>query len=187
MLRPWPELSRKTLATLSSFEVLDIRRKSPRTGVDHDFFVIRCLDWVNVIALTLDGKIVLVRQWRHGSQSFTLEIPGGAVDPGEGMLAAARRELREESGYEAQELVWLGDVNPNAAIFGNRCGSVLARSCRRVGDIEPDPGEDLEVLELSPAEFRAAIRRGEVDHALVLAALVWLELHEGPESLFATE
>ncbi len=184
MLEPWPELSRRTLTKLSSFEVVEARRRSPRTQGEHGFFLVGCRDWVNVVPFTDAGKVVLVRQYRHGSDSFTLELPGGAIDPGEGYLEAARRELREESGYAARELVLLGDVNPNPSIMMNRCGTVLARGCQRVGDLDQDPGEDLEVVELTTAELRTAIRAGETDHALVLAALVYLELHDGPETIF---
>ena len=69
----------------------------------HDFFVLNCPDFVNVIALTNDGLCVLVEQWRHGSQELTLEIPGGLVDAGESAETAARRELLEETGFEAAE------------------------------------------------------------------------------------
>lgn len=183
MLEAWPEIERKTLVRFKSFEVHEAKRRSPRTGATHDFFLMDCLDWINILALTDDGKIVMVRQFRHGSDSFTLEIPGGGIDPGEDMVEAGKRELREESGYEARDVVFLGDVNPNPSIMQNRCGTILARGCRKVGEIEQDAGEDIEVVELSPAELRTAIREGQVDHALVFAALVWLELDAGPESL----
>lgn len=185
MLEAWPEEGRKTLVQFKSFAVHEARRRSPRTGGMHDFFLVDCLDWINVLAFTDEGKIVMVRQYRHGSDSFTLEIPGGGIDPGEDMVEAGKRELREESGYEAREVLYLGDINPNPSIMQNRCGTLLARGCKKVGEIEQDAGEDLEVVELTPAELRAAIRDGEADHALVLAAVLWLELHDGPESVLS--
>ncbi len=178
MLRSWPEIARERLASFKVFDVLKIRRTSPRTGKDLDFFVIDTRDWVNVIAFTEDDQLVCVRQFRHGTSRFTLEIPGGLVELGETPIEAAGRELLEESGYEAEDLRFLGTVNPNPAIFTNTCGTVLATGCRRVAALSPDPGEDIEVVTLSRDQFHQAIRDGEVDHALVLAAFTWLDLSD---------
>lgn len=178
MLKSWPELTRKVLASFKVFNVVEVRRRSPRTGGDLGFLVIDSAEWVNVIALTGDERFVLVRQFRQGPAKFTIEIPGGVVEEHETPLEAAARELREETGFEAGELRFLGTVNPNPAIFSNTCGTVLATGCRRVGETQPDPGEDLEVVLLTRDELVAAIRSGEVDHALVLAAFVWLCLSE---------
>lgn len=184
MLGDWQELERRREGSFRVFDVWCVNSRSPRTGVAHDFYTIACSDWVNVLAWTEDGRLVFVRQYRHGPDEFTLEIPGGAVDPGEDFLAAGLRELREESGFEAGEARLLGDVNPNPAIFQNTCATVLATGCRPAGELLLDPGEDIQVLTLSPAEVRAAIREGRVDHALVLAAFLWGELAEGAPSLF---
>lgn len=184
MLQPWPDVERETLASFRVFDVHMVRRTSPRTGKDLDFFVIDTRDWVNVVAFTEDEQLIVVRQFRHGTSRFTVEIPGGVVGRDEPPVDAAARELREESGYEARELRFLGTVNPNPAIFTNTCGTVLATGCRRVGDIQPDPGEDIEVLTLSRQEVLDAVRRGEVDHALVLAAFTWLELTDDAPTLF---
>ncbi|MFQ5503337.1 MAG: NUDIX hydrolase [Planctomycetota bacterium] len=178
MLKSWPELTRKLLASFKVFDVVEVRRRSPRTGGDLGFFVIDTAEWVNVIALTEDQRFVLVRQFRHGPARFTLEIPGGVIEEHETPLEAAARELREETGFEAGKLRFLGTVNPNPAIFSNSCGTVLAAGCHRVGETQPDPGEDLEVVLMTRDELVAAIQGGEVDHALVLAAFVWLCISE---------
>lgn len=183
MLHPWPDVDREQLASFKNFDVHRVRRTSPRTGKDHDYFIIDTRNWVNVIPLDVDGRLVVVRQFRHGTSRFTIEIPGGVVDPGESVVEAAARELREESGYEAEALRFLGTISPNPAIFTNTCGTVLATRCRRVGAPQPDPGEDFEVLALDREGLKTAIRRGEVDHALVLAAFAWLELDGGPTLL----
>ena len=78
-------------------------------------------DWINVIPLTDDGQVVMVRQYRFGIEGFTLEIPGGMCDPGEPPLEAARREMREETGYAPSEMIELGWVHPNPPLQNNRC------------------------------------------------------------------
>ena len=85
----------------------------------------------------------------------------------------ARRELREETGYEAASLERLGVMTPNPALFSNRCFTYLATGCRRAGELQMDPGEDIEVVTIPVRELDAAILRGEIDHALVLAAFAF--------------
>ena len=176
-LKPWESVETKRLTKYKVFDVVEARRRSPRTGQEIGMFVIDTLDWVNVVAFTPDDQIVLVRQWRQGSQDFSLEIPGGARDPGsEGAEHCALRELREETGYVAANVERLGGVNPNNALFSNRCDTFLATGCVRAGDLQMDPGEDLEVVLLSLDELESRVRRGEVDHALVLAGLYFYRL-----------
>lgn len=179
-LRPWREIGREQLARYKIFDVVVARRESPRTGAAHGFFLIETWDWVNIVAMSEDDELVLVRQYRHGPRRFTLEIPGGAVEPGEEPRHTALRELREETGYWTDEPpVHIGTVNPNPALFTNRCHTFLLTRCRRVGDIEPDPGEDLEVVTLPLDEVERRVRDGEIDHALVLNGLYFLRLARG--------
>jgi 8-oxo-dGTP pyrophosphatase MutT (NUDIX family) len=178
MIRPWREVAREGLGSFKVFDLRKVRRVSPRTGAELDFFVIHTMDWVNVVPFTEDGRMVLVRQFRHGPERATLEIPGGIIhgsdeDPAD----AAIRELREESGYACGELIHLGQVNPNPALFTNTCYTYLALGCRLVGELIPDPGEDLEVELLAEAEVARRTASGEIDHALVLAAFHWLALY----------
>ena len=171
-MRDWQWLGDEILTRHLVFEVRKSRRRSPRTGVDIDFFLIDTPDWVNVVALTVDDEIVLVRQFRHGSERDSLETPGGIMDPGETDPArSAARELREETGYEAAELECLGVMNPNPPMFTNRCHSYLATGCRKVGDLRMDPGEDIEVVTVPVDEIDDSIRRGEVYSAIVLASI----------------
>ena len=134
-------------------------------------------DWVNVVAVTARGEVVLVRQFRHGTGKPTLEIPGGAVDPGDrSPLAAAKRELREETGYAARYWTKLGVVDPNPAFQTNACTTFLAEGAHLAGDADPDEGEELDVVVVSRRRLDDLVRRGVIRHALVIAALHWWRL-----------
>jgi 8-oxo-dGTP pyrophosphatase MutT (NUDIX family) len=163
---------------LTDFGVFRIRRyhaRSPRTGRDRPFSVVDTADWVNVVAVTQGDRVVLVRQFRHGTGKVTLEIPGGMIDRGEEPAAAAARELREETGYAGEAPVFLGTVEPNPAFLSNRCHTYLVTGARRVAEPQPDAGEDIAVTLLPRAELAAAVTDGRITHALVVCAFWWLD------------
>jgi 8-oxo-dGTP pyrophosphatase MutT (NUDIX family) len=145
--------------------------RNPRTDEVMERLVLETPDWVNVVALTPEEKLVCVLQFRFGTGEVTLEIPGGALDLQEPHGNAARRELREETGYTAEAWTYLGFVEPNPAFQTNRCHHWLAKGARRTHDLDLDSGEDITVLELTLDEIRARVARGEIRHSLVLTAL----------------
>jgi len=172
----WEVLSSELLQDCRVFRVARATVRSPHTSHAHPFFTIDADAWVNVVATTQRGELVMVRQWRHGARKVTLEIPGGLIDPGESPEIAAARELREETGFEAQSLRLLGDVNPNPALFGNRVYTYLAENCDRVGEVQNGALEETWVELVPERELPARLRAGEIDHALVIAALHWWKL-----------
>jgi len=145
---------------------------NPRTGELMKRTVLVTPDWVNIVALDEQRRLVVVRQFRFGSADFTTEIPGGMVDPGETHAAAAQRELREEAGYSSQRWTYLGSVQPNPAFQDNLCHHWLAEEARHSHEQELDGGEDISVAALTLEQLRAAIRDGSIRHALVLTALM---------------
>jgi 8-oxo-dGTP pyrophosphatase MutT (NUDIX family) len=150
--------------------------RSPTSGEEHDFYCIESAEWVNVVPVTTDGQVVMVRQFRHGSQTLTLEIPGGMIDAGETPAEAALRELLEETGYTAERAIPAGAVNPNPALFGNRVHTFVAPGVEKVAEIRNEGAEETWVELVPASEIPRLVRAGEIDHALVLAGLYQWEL-----------
>lgn len=185
MVRPWPSSSRRSLLRTSVFSVEAHVARSPRTGQEHEFVVMDAPDWVNVIALADAEHLLMIRQYRHGSEQITLEIPGGVIDPTDGSpVAAARRELWEETGYRAKCIQYLGSVDPNPALQSNRCHTCLATDLGGDGRQELDGAEDIEVIKQSIVQIPDLIRQGVIRHALVVVGLCWyLGLGDGSARL----
>ncbi|MCC6611551.1 MAG: NUDIX hydrolase [Burkholderiales bacterium] len=172
MIRPWQTIASEPVIDLGLFRVTRDVARSPRTQGERPFYVVHMADWVMVVPLTADGKLVLVRQYRHGAREAGLEVPGGLHDhAGEQPDEGAARELAEESGYGGGKLTLLGRLRPQPALFANRAWIYLALEVARHGAPAPDPGEDLEVVLLDPREVPARIAAGEISNAMTVAAL----------------
>jgi ADP-ribose pyrophosphatase len=176
-IKPWEQLSSRKVGDFRVFSIRSDLKISPRTGREHDFFVIESVNWVNVIALTTDGKIVMIDQYRHGSNTVELEIPGGMMDAEDASpLEAGLRELREETGYEGPQAEIIGQIYANPAIMNNICYTVLVRQCELKHAIELDHGEDLAVQLVDLEQIPDLIRAGKVGHSLVVVALYHFDL-----------
>ena len=179
----WKKLGVRTLAHTRIFDVQSVDFQHPARPKPQDFFVISAPDWVNVIALTPERQLVLVRQFRHGLDDFSLEIPGGVVDPGEDAIAAGVRELREETGYVGTAARLLGVVHPNPAMQNNRCHLVLVENARREARLDWDSDEEFEIITRPVDEVYQLAYGGGITHAMVLDALllfspVWAALRD---------
>jgi ADP-ribose pyrophosphatase len=177
MIQPWRHLSSRPRGDYRVFSVREERKVSPRTGQEHDFFIIDSSSWVNVVALTPESQMVLIEQYRHGSNTVELEIPGGIIDPADtSPEAAGSRELVEETGYEGEPAVLVGHVFPNPAIMNNHCYTVLVRNCRLVKPVRLDAGEDLAAKLVPLEQVPGLVASGQIRHSLVVAALYQFEL-----------
>lgn len=170
MIKPWQLIRSQQRESYRVFSVRTDTAISPRTNKSHEFHVIESRDWINIIPITPDERVVMVRQYRHGSQEITLEIPGGIVDPGDTPQGAGTRELLEETGYQSEDWAQIGEVNPNPAIFSNRCFTFLAQKVKKVSDPSPDQAEDIETILVPLTEIPELIRQGKIGHAIVVAA-----------------
>jgi 8-oxo-dGTP pyrophosphatase MutT (NUDIX family) len=128
-----------------------------------------------VIALTPDGRLVLVSQFRFGTDAFSLELPGGVIEAGEDPVAAGVRELREETGFEGADARLLASIHPNAAIQNNRCHLLFVEGAIRRGNADLDDDEEIEVTTAPVDEVLALARAGRVTHCMTLAALFHFE------------
>lgn len=183
MIEPWEEISRELKGDYEVFRVHRTIRRSPRTGGDHPFHLIESVDWVNVIPVTPDGKLVMIEQYRHGSQAVTLEIPGGMIDDSDpSPAAAAQRELTEETGYHSDRIEFLGAISPNPAVQTNKCYSFLARNVLPIQDPELDHAEDIAVRLIDHDEVPRLIAEGKIDHSLVVTAF-YLYAHHSVRAL----
>jgi ADP-ribose pyrophosphatase len=172
MIKPWPLIETHQGPDMGLFSVRVNRCRSPRTGQEHDFYVIDFPNWVQVIPITTDDKVVMVNQYRHGCARTFLELPGGLIDDNDhNPQETAARELLEETGYRAKEFSLLAKTFPQPAVM-NQCGfTYVATGAERVAEPRLDAAEDIEVCLMDLKSIADMIRRGEIDHGQTVMGL----------------
>ena len=177
-IRKWEKHASRVVSDHRIFKIREDRTTNPRTGSEHEMVVLECPDWVNIIALTPEREVVLVEQYRQGSETVELEIPGGMMDPGEtDPVATALRELREETGYTGENAQPIGAYFANPAIMNNRVHTILVENCQRTHEVEWDAGEDLITRLIPEADLPRLIRENQIRHSIVVAALHYFALN----------
>jgi len=175
----WTLLESRAVSDHRIFRIREDTYRFEPTGLARDFVVMESPDWVNVVPLTEDGHVVLIRQYRHGVRAVSLEIPGGIIDGHEPPEAAALRELREETGYAAERVRPLCRVRPNPAIQSNYQYCYVAEGCRKVATPQLDPFEHIEVVLTRLDAIPGLIEREEISNALVINAFYFLRERQG--------
>ena len=144
-----------------------------------DFYVIETNDWVNVLAMTPKQEIILVRQFRYGTEEYSLEPPGGVIEKGEDPVVAGQRELLEETGYTGRNPKLIGDVFPNAAIMSNRCHFLFLTDVEKTAKVSFDPHEELETVKVSIDQLKDLVKSGEISHSIGVNAVFHLMMEIG--------
>jgi 8-oxo-dGTP pyrophosphatase MutT (NUDIX family) len=172
----WSEEARREVFTCPIFSIQESTSRSPDNEL-RVFTVLDAPDWAIVVPVltTPRGKeFVMVRQWRHGAQELSVEFPGGVFEKGEDPQAAAARELREETAYEAGTIRSLGVCNPNPAIMANRVHFFLAEDLKALTAQDLDEDEYVEVETVPIQEVFQSMGRPPYIHALMGSALALL-------------
>jgi 8-oxo-dGTP pyrophosphatase MutT (NUDIX family) len=166
--------------SIKPWKVLETSYFRPRFRIDKcelsngnllDATILELRAWANIVALTKDGEVVLVKQYRHGVCESLLEFPGGVVEDGEDPIEGAKRELLEETGYAASKWLQIGQLYPNPAFQTNSLHCFLALDAEQVSTQNLDAGEDIEVHRMPFDELVEMAKRGQFQHALMMAVL----------------
>ncbi len=180
MIRDWPIISREQIGDFRLFSLTQKKVRSPRTGEIREVQALQFPDWVLILALTPQEEVVMVRQYRHGTEQVCLELPGGLVDPNDDSPElSAGRELLEETGYRASKIKHIGECFPQPAILSNKCYFYLAKDVEPVQTQDLDPGEDIEILKIPLSEISDKIENREIDHGMVLLAFFFFWMNQG--------
>jgi ADP-ribose pyrophosphatase len=170
-IRPWKRAGVRDVSDHGVFKVQALAMRDASGAPRREFTVFTCPDWCNVVAVTDADELVLVWQYRFGTDALSLEIPGGVVDPGESPIDGAARELREETGYAARHVEELCEVEPNPALQNNRCFTYLATGAHLAGGTSFDENEECEVVLVPIAALPQLLDEGRVTHALCRVGL----------------
>lgn len=178
-LKTWKRIRSEEIANCRIFTVrrdLCVSEDADFENSEHTFYVLECPAWCNIIPITKNDEVVLIEQFRQGIEKASLEIPGGIVDEGETPEQAAERELLEETGYAAGEIVYLGKSNPNPAIQNNFVYHFAAFDCEKKQEPKFDSSEHCVAQLVQLPQINELIKDEKITHSLVLAGFTYFKL-----------
>lgn len=177
MKNNWERLEEELVFDGRIFELKTVSYFRKKKNQKEKYHFINSTDWINIIPITPQNEIVMINQFRIGIDNVTLETPGGLVDSHEkDPIITARRELMEETGYEVDEVEFIGKAFPNPAIQNNTIHFYLGKNAKKTGEQNLDPGEDIEVTLRSMNEIPDLIQNGTIMHAMAITAFGFLFL-----------
>jgi 8-oxo-dGTP pyrophosphatase MutT (NUDIX family) len=171
MIKKWKKISTKIITENKIFGLRENTYLSPKGDSEYPFFLLDTVDWVNIIPMTEDEEVILIKQFRYGNEKITLEIPGGMTDKEDkSPQDAAMRELIEETGYSGNDIIKLGECSPNPAIFNNVLHVYLVRNVIKKFLQNLEYTEDIEIVKININKIHELIKTGKINHALVIVA-----------------
>jgi 8-oxo-dGTP pyrophosphatase MutT (NUDIX family) len=176
MLQNWKQKKSARVFTSSPFDVLEKIYINPENKKEFTVQILEIPDWVNVIGVNEKGNILLINQYRFGTDQIEIEIPGGYIESGELPQDAAKREFKEETGYKIKNIKQIGVLNANPAIMNNKCFTFLAELSEK-GDVQFDPNEIIETEFATPNQVKNYLKEEKITNAYVIAAFLWYSLY----------
>ena len=178
-MKKWKRLEETLLIKTPIFEFKSIKLLHAEKHSLHNFYIIDSKDWVNIIPITANNEIILINQYRAGTNEITIEVPGGIIDDSENdPIITAKRELEEETGYIGKKYYTIGQVMPNPAFITNKCFFVVAEDVEPIGKENFDESEYIESFKVPMEKISEMIKNREITHAITLNAFLYLHLNQ---------
>lgn len=170
----WKTLSSEYLFNDSWFKVRREKCETPGGKIVDPYYIYEFSTWVGALPVTEDGKIVMVRQYRHALGETCIEVPGGCVDnTDKDLQGAVARELLEETGYSFSSYDYLGKISPNPSTNSNLLHMFLAKGGKKIAEQQLDDNEEIEVLLLSIDELKQLLRENKLLQAMHVSCIMY--------------